>query len=140
MGLAGEDNFMEKKSSGYIILYSIVVLGSIALALVIYLSSFVVSDSRTNTDYQKSLQARSLADSCVELGLMAIRNNTNFSGTNNFTLEQGNCTYTVINSGGSIREVRSTGSVGAIIRKVKVITSQLNPQIQLSSWTEVADF
>ncbi|HOZ36404.1 MAG TPA: hypothetical protein PLR18_01060 [bacterium] len=131
---------MPQKSSGYIILYSVIILGSVALATIVSLSYFLITESRSTSLYNQSLQARFLADSCAELGLLAIRDNLNFSGTNNFILEQGSCTYTVINSGGAVREIRAIATVEEVVRKVKAITNQLTPQIELASWQEVADF
>lgn len=131
---------MLKKSSGYIILYSVLILGSVAVATVVSLSYFLITESRNTSLYTQSLQARFLADSCAEIGLLTVRNNLNFSGSNTLVLAPGTCTYTVVNSGANLREVQATGTVGETVRKVKIIVSQINPQIQPASWQEVADF
>ena len=69
-----------------------------------------------------------------------IRNNTNYEGTGSLTLGGQGCSFTVINTGGSTREVQAVSTINIFTRKVKVIVSEISPKIIISSWEEVSDF
>jgi len=63
-----------------------------------------------------------------------------FTGSGNLAFSQGSCSYTVTNQGGQNRTIILSGTVGTIIRKVKIIINKINPLIILTSWQEVNNF
>jgi len=128
------------RERGYITLLSVLVLGAVGIAIAISLVLLGVGASRTSFANEQALQARALANACAEEGLEQIRDNTSFSGTNSLSLGQGSCTYTVTNLGGSDRTIESSGTVGQVVRKVEIAIDAINPQINVTSWQEVADF
>lgn len=129
-----------KSSRGYITLVSVLIIGAIGLAISLSLILLGLGSSRSSFASQQSNQAWALANACAEEGLQQITDSTPFVGTNTLTLGQGSCTYTVTSQGGSNRTIEASGSVGTIMRKVKVIINAINPQIIVSSWLEVDDF
>lgn len=128
------------KQKGYITLMSILIVGAVGLAIASSLLLFGINSSRSSLAFEQSKEAKALASACVEEALGEIRDNTSFSGSGNLSLGLGSCSYTVINLGGQSREIRSTGTMKAIVRKVRVTIDAINPTINVTSWQEVADF
>lgn len=127
-------------SRGYITLISVLVVGAMGVAIATSLLLLGLGSSRTSFAIQQSNQAKALGNACAEEAMQQIRSSTAYTGSGNLSLGQGTCTYTVVNTGGSSRTVSSTGTVGTIVRKVKVLITAINPRIVVSTWQEVADF
>ncbi len=131
---------MIKKEAGYITLLSVlflVVIGTTIAASVILLG---LGTSRTSFVLEQSNQAKALTNACAEEVLQQISDSTPFSGTATLTLGNGSCTYTVTKLTGQNRTITSSGTVGTIIRKVSISIDKVTPNINVTSWQEVADF
>lgn len=132
--------YARKNEGGYIMLYAVIIFAAVILAVSIYSADLATFTAKSFTSVRKSKQARYLADTCTELALQKIWDDNNFSSTGNLSLFEGDCAYQVINTGGSNRELRVDGSLGDIIRKVKVSVIIVGGQINVLSWKEVSDF
>ena len=128
-----------QQHKGFITLISVLVVGAVGVAIATSLILLGLGSSRTSFAIEQSNQAKGIANACAEEALQQIRDSTPFTGSGNLTLGQGICAYTVTNQGGQNRTITSSGTVGAIIRKVKIIIDKINPTIQVISWQEVAD-
>jgi len=128
---------MNKK--GYVALITVLISGAIGVAIATSLLLLGLGSSRTSFALEQSNQAKALANACSEEALQQIRDSTPFTGTGSLTLGQGTCGYTVVNDGGEIRTVTASGTVGTVVRKIKIIVNTINPAINLTSWQEVAD-
>lgn len=128
-----------KQQRGFITLISVLVVGAVGVAIAFSLLLLGVGNARTSFAIEQSNQAKVLANACAEEALQQIRDSTPFTGSGNLTLGQGTCTYTVTSQSGQNRTITSSGTVGTIIRKVKIIIDKINPAIQAVSWQEVAD-
>lgn len=125
---------------GYITLISVLVVGAVGVTITISLILLGLSSSRTSFAVEQSNQAKALANACAEEALQEIRDSTPYTGSDNLTLGQGNCTYTVTSQGGQDRTITATGTVDTIVRKVEIVIDKINPTIEVVSWQEVADF
>lgn len=134
------DNNSPKANKGFVTLLFVLIVFAVGLAVSSSLLLSGVASSKSSFTLNQSDQAKALADACAERGLEAVRDDNGYVGTTNLSLGQGSCSYTVSNIGGSNRIIVATGAVGTIIRKTKVIVDQITPQINISSWREVADF
>lgn len=128
------------KQEGYIALITVLVTGAVGVAIATSLLLLGLGSSRTSFALEQSNQAKGLANVCAEEALQQIRDSTPFTGTGNLTLGQGLCSYTVTSGGAQNRTITSTGTVGTIIRKVKITLDKITPSINLTSWQEVAEF
>lgn len=126
-----------RNARGYITLMSVLVLGAVGVALTISLILLGLGASRTGFAVEQSNQAKAIVNACSEEGLMRIRESTSFTGSGNLTLGSGNCVYTVTSQGGQNRTVSSTGTVGTLVRKVRILVTAITPAITLASWQEV---
>ena len=129
---------MNKK--GYVALITVLISGAIGVAIATSLLLLGLGSSRTSFALEQSNQAKALANACAEEALQQIRDSTPFTGTGSLTLGQGTCGYTVVNDGGENRTVTASGTVGTVVRKIKIIVNTINPAINLTSWQEAADF
>jgi hypothetical protein len=127
-------------NKAFITLASVIIVSAIGLAIVVSFILLGISSLRTSFAIEQSNQARMLANTCAEQALEQIKSFPSFEGTAGLTLGQGNCTYTIANLGEENRSITASGSVGAIIRKVKITISDIVPQIIVVSWQEVGDF
>src|SRR3989344_8050917 len=125
---------------GYIVLITVLVIGAVGVAIAIAVLWLGLGSSKSSFALEQSNHAKALANACAEEALQQIRDSTPFSGTGNLTLGQGTCTYTVTKLTGQNRIATASATVNTIVRRVKVIIDDINPDINVTSWQEVADF
>lgn len=131
----------KKNKNGYVMMYSVIILGSMISVMAIYMTWVGVFSLQNIVLQRNSKIAQDLADTCAENALMAIWNNVNASGTttrNN--LFGGSCFYQINVLAGENREIFATGVISGVTRKTKVLIDQVNLKVNVSSWREVADF
>lgn len=128
------------KKNGYITLMSVLIVSSIGVSIALSLVLLGLGSSKSSLALERSTEARGLANACAEQALQEIRNSTAYTGTGNLTLGQGTCVYTVTDMGAETRLITATGQVNETIRKLKITIDVINPQINISSWQELADF
>jgi type II secretory pathway pseudopilin PulG len=125
-----------KNKKGFSTLLVVILLGSVVMTLVFVLTTSSVWSIRSSIDTKNSNQAKSLVNACAEIALEKIREDNNFTGTNNNVVLSGNtCTYTVSNTGGINRNLTVSGTVNGITRNLNITTSSFNPLV-ISSWQE----
>ena len=129
-----------KNYSGYVIIYSVIILGMVILAASLYFSWLATFSLRSEISYRQSDQTRYLADTCGELALQQIWNNASYTGSGNFSGYGGGCTWAVSNLGGENRQINATGTLNNLTRKVKILVDKVNASVNVSAWREVADF
>ena len=127
-------------NKGIMTLLSVLIIGAIGLTVAVSAMLIGINSSKNSFTILQSNQSKMLANACAEDALQQIRNFTPFAGNGNLLLTYGNCSYTVVDDGAENRTVTATGTAGSIIRKVKIIINQINPEINIASWQEVADF
>ena len=123
------------KKSGFSTLLVVILLGSVALTLVLTLSTSSVWSIRGSIDTRNSNKAKGLVNACAEVALEKIREDNNYTGTNSVVLSGNTCSYIVTNNGGSTRGITVSGIVNGITRNLNIITSSFNP-LSISSWQE----
>lgn len=125
-----------QSNRGFGTLLIVILLGGVALALTLLLSTSSVWSIRGSIDSKTANIAKSLANACAEVALEAMRENNSFTGTNTVALNGNTCLYTVTNTGGTTRSVSVSGTVGGITRKLTITTTAFNP-LTIGSWQEV---
>lgn len=125
---------------GYVALISVLIMEAIGLVVSVSMILLGLGFSRTSYTLQETSEARAIADACAEKILQEIYNDENFSGIGSFAVGSGACDYAISNQGAENRTIDVEGVVGSVIKRVKVIITQINPSIAVASWQEVADF
>ncbi len=126
------------RQAGYVALITVLIVGAVALAVGVALLNIGADSQRSALIEQQSKQARNLAAACGEEALQTIHDNIALSGTNNLSLGQGNCTYTVSIITGTTRTITASGTVGSVVRKAQVSVTIGTSSISITSWQEVS--
>jgi hypothetical protein len=137
--------FLQKKmkkeiKQGYIALISVILISAIGLAIMLSVIAAGVDASRTDFSLQQSGGARSLASSCAEEALQSVLETSTTSSAGNLTIASGTCSYLITSTNGQSITIDSTGFLGTVTSKIKVVIASTSPSISLSSWEEVSDF
>lgn len=129
--------YTKQKSGGYVALLAVLIVGAASVAAALALLTAGTDSQRSTLATQQSIQARNLATACAEEALQQMHDSTSFTGTNNLTLGQGTCTYTVANTGGSTRTIDTTGTINSVVRKLKIYVTINASSLSITSWQEV---
>ena len=131
----------QELQKGYIALISVILMSALGLGIMLSVVATGVDASKTDFSLQQSGAARSSASSCAEEALQRIVETGTTSSNGNLTIGSGTCTYLISStSSGQIITINSTGVLGTVTSKIKVVLATTSPSVSLSSWEEVADF
>jgi hypothetical protein len=129
-------NFTNQNQKGFSTLLIVILLGGVALALTLTLSTSSLWSIRGSIDSKSSNVTKSLVNACAEVALEAMRENNSYTGSGSVVLSSNSCLYTVANTGGTTRSVSVSGTVNGITRKLSINTASFNPLV-IDSWQEV---
>lgn len=135
-----DQRLCENKNKGYAALMGVLIVGAVGLAISLMVIVFGTDSLRATNSIQDSAQARSAVNLCLEEALQEIRNSMPFEGTGDFVLNNSACSFEVIVENGQNRTIQAIGEAGTSIVRVKVEIDSINPNINITSWKEVADF
>ncbi len=127
---------MKESQRGYVALLAVLIVGAVSVSIATTLLLMGTDSQRSALVTMRSSQARGLASSCVEEALQQIHDDNSFTGTNNLSLGQGDCSYTVTNAGGFNRTITASGTVDIVVRRLSVSIT-LGSTITVNSWQEV---
>lgn len=125
------------KQNGFVTMFSVLILGVVALAIASSVLLSGLGSSMTSSTIEKSGKAKSLANLCAEAALQEIRNSTPFFGVDTINIGSDYCIYTVVDNGAEDRTITGEGAVGTVARKVLITIDQINPSINVTSWQEI---
>jgi hypothetical protein len=125
---------------GYIAFISVVVISAIGVALMLSVITAGVNASKTDFALQQLSSARSMAFSCAEEALQQIVITSTTTGQGSLIVASGTCMYSILSTNGQNIVIQSTGLIGTVRSKIKVVIASTTPFLSLSSWEEVADF
>ncbi|HJQ08229.1 MAG TPA: hypothetical protein VJ836_01965 [Candidatus Saccharimonadales bacterium] len=128
---------LRSAANGYVAFIAVLIVGAAALAISLAVLLTGADSQRATLAEQQSKQARALAVGCAQEALQQIHDNIAFSGTNNLSLGQGNCTYTVAVTTPTTRSVAVTGTAGTAVRKIQANVTVGSTTISVTSWQEV---
>lgn len=131
-----------QKSGGYIILISVLIVGTAALSIALSLLITGIDNNSVAAVFQTTKISQHVADACVEVALQKLKNSSAYAGNETLTFPKGeSCTiYPILGTGTTNRTVEVAGNASSMIRKVEVKVATTSPQMSLTSWQEVADF
>lgn len=126
-------------NNGFSTLLVVIIIGSVVTGLMIYITTTSLWSIKSSIADKNSMQADQIANACAELALEQMRENNSFTASNNATINNSSCNFTVTSGAGNNRTILVTGTVGSITRKIKITTNSFNP-ITVSSWENIGDF
>lgn len=128
----------KRDSGGWVALSSLLIVSAVVLSITISVSLQGVDQLQMALGNSRGLQAYYLAVSCIETGLLALRDSGSYSGQ---TLQPsaGSCTVTVTGSGAN-RTLVSTGTVFGppeFTRQIEVRVKRTDGSITILTWQEI---
>jgi hypothetical protein len=136
--MVSRSSLVVKDQSGYIALLGVLIVGAAALAISLVLLTTSTDSQRAVLVAQQSKQARALVVACGQEALQVIHDDTAYTGTDNLSLGQGTCGYTVTSTGASTRTITVTASVMNITRKAQIYVTIGPLNISITSWQETS--
>ncbi len=137
---ANDMNYEYKSKSGFVVLAGTLVVGAVGIAVALSLITLGIGFFRSSFALEQSHQAKALADACAEEALEKIRESIPFSGGGNLSFGQGTCSYVVVKLSGQARVISASSTVETTVRKARVTIDKITPDLNITSWQEVADF
>ncbi len=129
----------KKDERGYIVLLTVLIVGAVAASIASSLLFLGTDASRQANVKDRSAQAMAMADACAEEALEKIRAAGTFTGIGSIIFDNGSCSYNVVNTGGTNRQVTASSTVETVIRKVKITLDKVKP-LNVTLWQEAIDF
>jgi len=128
---------LKAEERGFVALTTILII--LALSLILGLGISLLSISEMTMGLEKSFSSRAyyLANLCAEDALIELKENINYQGNKTIGIEGGNCQILPIEGNWTVKTI---GNFQNQIKKMKIVISQVNPQMVIQSWEEVADF
>lgn len=127
--------------SGYVLLFSVIVIGAIASGIVASLLMLGTTASQVGIASEYGTKAFALAGGCAEYALQALRTSTNYAGNETKSYASGTCEILTIGGvGNNDRMICIEGTAGSVTRRLEIIVSQVLPKTRIDSWQEVSSF
>lgn len=129
------------RTKGFIALTSVLVVSVIMLSVFVGATSRSISGLNVTSALSSSLQAEALARTCAEYALLELERTLDYAGDESLAVAEGSCDILpVLGSGNTNRTVEAESTVSNTTRRVKVVVSQISPELNISSWNNVAEF
>jgi nitrate/TMAO reductase-like tetraheme cytochrome c subunit len=130
-------NYKLKTNNGFIALVTVLIIFAIVLLVGLSIGLLSINEAQMGLRKSQSSQAYYLANLCAEDALMKLKENINYSGNETIETESGSCQILPIEGKWTIKTISNFQNQ---VKKIKIIISQVNPKMIISSWQEVADF
>lgn len=126
-----------KKQKGFIAITTVIIISALVLMIGIGISLESIGEMKMGLQRSLSSQSYYLTNLCAEQTLMKLKENSSYLGDETINVENGNCTILPIEGNWTIKvSAFSSGQV----KKMKLVVSQIDPEIIVDSWEEVAEF
>lgn len=126
-----------KTQSGLVAITSLLIISVMVLSVAISISLLGLGSAQNSLSYKKGVEALKIAESCIEEGLLRLRDDGNYSG-GTLQVEAGSCTI-VVSDVGSNRTLDVTGQVPGppmYERSIQVTVRRMGTSINLLTWQE----
>lgn len=124
-----------KKNKGFVTLFIVVILGSVALGLIFSLSQGSFMSIKASNENKKFSKLKLTVDTCAEIALEKIRENNDYIGSENVLIDGNICNFNISNEG-LMKRVDVSSNIGDFNKGLIVIIDSFNP-ISIFSWQEV---
>lgn len=128
---------LKANHKGFVALIIVLIIFAVALSVGLGVSFLSISEAGMSLEKIYSLKAYYLANLCAEEALMKLKENVNYSGNETISAEGGSCQILPIEGNWIIKVI---GNFQNQIKKVKIVVSQVNPEMEIQSWQEVSEF
>ena len=123
---------------GYAALIAVLGVSVAGVAVVTGMLLSAIDDARSDIAGFSGTQARLVADTCVELGLLALHDDNAFVGSGSSANDDATCTWDIADVDGH-KELHATGTSGTTVRRVLLAVLAENPPV-ITSYSEPESF
>lgn len=129
------------QNQGVIALMIILVLCGLSIILVLGVSILTQTNLNIATTDNNAEQNLNLAQACAETALIKLKEDINYVGNEIISVQSDNCQIRpIINLGGQSRTIETQATYKNQTHKLRIQISNINPQIAIQSWQEIANF
>ena len=121
---------------GFIALITVLIILGIALLVGLGVAQLSFGEIQMGLQKSQSSQASYLANLCAEDALMKLKGDIGYSGETIPNIENGSCTSLVDGNW----TVKVSANFQNQTKKMKIVVSQINPEMIIDSWQEVSEF
>lgn len=122
---------------GLVALITILIILLVLISIGIGISLLGIGEMKMGFQKSQSARAYYLANLCAEQALMKLKEDINYPGDEEIEEGEGNCQILPIEGNWIIKVI---GNFQNQVRKMKIVVSQVNPEMVIDSWREVAEF
>ncbi|MCA9387245.1 cellulose binding domain-containing protein [Candidatus Dojkabacteria bacterium] len=101
------------RKTAYITLVSVIILGLVSITIISAALTIGVDSLKNNDVILQSKESSSVSNACAEAALSVIREDVDYVGTQNLTLVDEDCTFTIIDNGGDGGSTSGGGGGGS---------------------------
>ena len=128
---------LEADIKGFIALITILLILGVVLIVGLGISQLSIGEAKMSLQKSQSSQAYYLANLCAEDALMKLKEDINYPGDETINIENGTCQILPIEGTWTVKISANSQNQ---IKKMKIVVSQINPNMIIDSWQEVAEF
>ena len=126
-----------KSEKGFIALITVLMVLLVALTVGLTISFLTINEAQMSLQKSQSFQAYYTANACAEMALVKLKKDKNYRGGETSNTGAGICYIFPIEDNWIIKTM---SYFSGQIKKIKIVVSQLKPEVVVESWEEVADF
>lgn len=130
----------DNNQKGYVVIYSVIIIGAIVMGIIFSGSWISVNSIKSSRVLADSKQSKAMADACAETALQKIRDDVNYSGSGNLSIDGNNCSYEIFSQDEENRIIQAESFISNSVSRIKILVDRINPRINIISWQEAADF
>lgn len=128
----------QSSKKAYITLLSVVVLTAIASVMITGTLLITTENFQANQKTRLSLEAKALAETCVEIALDTLKGNVNYTGNVTQTFSFGTCEIlTISGTGNTNRTITTQSTISGVTKRMQVVIQTINPNTIITSWQEI---
>lgn len=126
-----------KTNKGLVALITVLIISAVALSIGVSISLLSIGQAKMSLQQTQSSQSAFLANLCAEEALMKLKEDSNYLG--NEIINSGNSSCQILPLEGNWL-IKVLADYSNQVRKVRIVVNQIDPEIIITSWQEVADF
>ena len=127
----------QTKAEGFVSIATVLILMLVVATITVTVITVQIDNNRMYRVLSDESRARANADSCVEIALNKLKENSTYTGNETLNTDHGTCQIVgVAGTGNTNRVISVQGMYNNVTRKVKVTVATVNPLMSLTSWVE----
>lgn len=127
-----------KKEKGAVTLIAVLIIGLTISSIIISNSLFNRLSIINSQNFKKIKQAQYSSEACMEIALLEIYNDKNYTGSESVLDGDISCNYIVTNEGGISRKIITTSSINGLNYYNELMLT-ISSKIEISSWKRITN-